>query len=225
MSGRPSASRDRARRRCRARARRTARSRRSRRRRPRAPRAPMPISRIAAAPRRALARRAGLARRQELAFADRSATGSCAARHSSVSVSRVPRYSAPSSRPRRSHSCAAPLSARWMRTPSRFSSIQPAQPRPLAQQRLVCDLDRAGADGEQAAVGEQREHVVRRRRVVASRTPSAGPAGARPRRPRPARRAASATLRATPAARRDRAARRPSSASRATAPRTPPVRS
>ena len=32
-----------------------------------------------------------------------------------------------------------------------------AQPRPLAQQRLVRDLDGAGADGQQPAVGEQRE--------------------------------------------------------------------
>ena len=34
-----------------------------------------------------------------------------------------------------------------------------AQPGPLAQQRLVRDLDRPGADRQHAAVGEQREHA------------------------------------------------------------------
>ena len=40
-----------------------------------------------------------------------------------------------------------------------------AQPRPLAQQGLVGDLDGALADGDEAALGQRREHI--RRRVVA----------------------------------------------------------
>ena len=46
-----------------------------------------------------------------------------------------------------------------LHTPALGVLLEPAaQARPLAQERLVCDLDRRIADCQQAAVGERLEH-------------------------------------------------------------------
>ena len=76
---------------------------------------------------------------------------------------------------------AAASRSRWCRRRPSVVLVQPAaQPRPLVQQRLVRDLDRALGDRQQAALGELRDHVRRPARRARS-------GGARSRRPRPRR--------------------------------------
>ena len=133
----------------------------------------------AAPARDALVRADGLARRPGTALERAELTARCASRHSTASASRVPRYSAPSSRSRRSHSRAATPSARWMRRPSRSSSIQ-SRSRGHSRSSASCaSSTRARADGQQAAIGQQRDDardvLVARR----SRARRARPGGAR----------------------------------------------
>ncbi len=95
------------------------------------------------------------------------------------------------------------------------------EPRPLAEQGLVGDLDVAIASGQQAGVGERLEHPARDRIAVRVELGRAGPGAGRPLRPRPARPgagASSARSRAWPGSSSAYAA----SARRAMAPCSPP---
>ena len=91
--------------------------------------------------------------------------------NSSARASRAPRYSAPASRSSCSQARAASPSSRWARSRSRPSSIQPAQPGPAGDQRLVGQFDGVTVQGDQPGGGEALQHTVRARRPVPESPP------------------------------------------------------
>ena len=153
---------------------------------------------------------------------DRVGPGSPRSAHSCASASRAPRYSALSSRSSRVHSCSARLRLRWSLQVVAVLLDPVAQPRPLAQQRLVGELDAPRADRQQPRRRRAaRSRLPRRRR----RSPRARRAGARRRSTPPSGSTSasrSSTVRAT-ACWAGSSRPNASSASRATAPSTPPV--
>ena len=85
--------------------------------------------------------------------------------HSCARASRAPRYSAPASRCSDFHDCAASVSWRWVRSPSRSSVSQLVQPRPVPDQRLVRQLDVVPVERDEPDRGQPLEQLRRARQV------------------------------------------------------------